>query len=195
VSALPPGFRYLEGWIPAAEAGALLPRLVDGIDWEQPRVRFGGRELPTPRLVAFYGPHDYSYSGIVHAARTLPAEVEALRGRLVAETGHPFNCVLMNLYRDGTDSVSWHSDDDYPHGGAPAVASVSLGATRRFRIAPKRGGGASVGVDLASGSLLLMEGRSQLDYRHALPKTATAAGVRVNLTFRCMATSNRGGAR
>lgn len=190
MSALPPGFRYVEGWIPAGEAEGLLRRLVDGVDWEQPRVRFGGRELPTPRLVAFYGPHAYAYSGIVHPARALPDEVEALRRRLVAETGHPFNCVLMNLYRDGSDSVSWHSDDDYPHGGAPAVGSVSLGATRRFRIAPRRGGGTSVGVDLAAGSLLLMEGRSQLDYRHALPKTAAAVGTRVNLTFRCMAAAN-----
>jgi alkylated DNA repair dioxygenase AlkB len=188
---LPAGFTLIAGWLEPAEAARLAVALVDAIAWEQPHVRIAGRELPTPRRVAFYGPFDYAYSGLVHEARALPPDVEALRRRLVEETGHPFNTVLMNLYRSGADSVSWHSDDDYPHGGAPAVASVSVGATRRFRIAPKRGRGASIGVDLPSGSLLLMEGRSQVDHRHALPKTAAPVGVRVNLTFRCMARSNR----
>jgi 2OG-Fe(II) oxygenase superfamily len=76
--------------------------------------------------VAFYGPFPYAYSGIIHAARSLPPVIEALRGRIEETAGQPFNTVLMNLYRSGSDSVSWHSDDDYPHGGHPAVASLSL---------------------------------------------------------------------
>jgi alkylated DNA repair dioxygenase AlkB len=187
---LPPGFRYLPGWLDPATAERLFATLAADTPWEQPRLRVAGREVATPRLVAFYGPHDYAYSGIVHAARPLPAAIDALRRRLVDETGHPFNTVLLNLYRGGADSVSWHSDDDYPHGGAPAVASVSLGATRRFRVAPKRGAAPSVAIDLTPGSLLLMEGRSQLDYRHAVPKTTAVVGARVNLTFRCMAATN-----
>lgn len=189
---LPPGFRLIEGWLAPDEAARLERHLTDATPWEQPRLRVAGLYVPTPRLVAFYGPHAYAYSGIVHPAAPLPPELAALRDRLIAETGHPFNTVLLNLYRSGADAVGWHSDDDYPHGGAPAVASVSLGATRRFRIAPRRGAGQRdpVGVELTSGSLLLMEGRSQLDFRHALPRTARPVAARVNLTFRCMAASN-----
>lgn len=187
---LPPGFRLIERWLAPDDATRLERLLGDTTPWEQPRVRVAGREVPTPRLVAFYGPHAYAYSGIVHPARPMPPEIAALRDRLIAETGHPFNTVLLNLYRTGADAVGWHSDDDYPHGGAPAVASLSLGATRRFRIAPKRGSSPPVAVELTAGSLLLMEGRSQIDHRHSLPRTARPVGARVNLTFRCMAASN-----
>ena len=113
-----------------------------------------------------------------------------LRDRIESVSGHPFNTVLMNLYRSGNDSVSWHSDDDYPHGGHPAVASLSLGETRRFRIAHKRRADERYAVDLTAGGLLLMTGTSQTDYRHALPKSPKALGVRVNMTFRHMAASN-----
>jgi alkylated DNA repair dioxygenase AlkB len=144
-----------------------------------------------PRRVAFFGPHDYAYSGLLHPARPLPPWLDDLRRRVEAAAGQPFNTVLANLYRTGADSVSWHSDDDYPHGGHPAVASLSLGATRRFRVAHRRERERRHALDLTAGGLLVMTGRSQLDWRHALPKSATAAGARVNLTFRYMAASNR----
>ncbi|HET9155358.1 MAG TPA: alpha-ketoglutarate-dependent dioxygenase AlkB, partial [Myxococcaceae bacterium] len=143
-----------------------------------------------PRRVADYGPFPYTYSGILHPARPLPAIIGTLRDRIQEVTARPFNTVLMNLYRSGSDSVSWHSDDDYPHGGHPAVASLSLGETRRFRIAHKRLPGERHAIDLTSGGLLLMDGSSQDEYRHALPKSAKAVGARVNLTFRHMAASN-----
>ena len=112
-----------------------------------------------PRRVAFYGPHAYAYSGHLHPARALTPLLEALRRRVEEASEHPLNTVLLNLYRDGNDSVSWHSDDDYPHGGHPAVASLSLGAARRFRIAEKRGTG-RYDLELTSGGLLVMEGRA-----------------------------------
>ena len=113
-----------------------------------------------------------------------------LRGRIESVSGHPFNTVLMNLYRSGSDSVSWHSDDDYPHGGHPAVASLSLGETRRFRINHRRRAQERHAIDLTAGGLLLMTGTSQTDYRHALPKSAKAQGRLINLTFRHMAAPN-----
>jgi alkylated DNA repair dioxygenase AlkB len=79
--------------------------------------------------------------------------------------------------------MGWHADDEPELGPEPLIASLNLGATRRFRIRP-RGGGPSVGVDLESGSLLLMSGRSQADYQHAVPKTRRPVGLRINLTFR-----------
>ena len=187
---LPGVFRWFPGWIGPDEAARLLDTLRVEIPWEDHTVSIVGRQVPVPRRVAYYGPFPYAYSGIVHPARVLPPVIAALRARIEDVTARPFNTVLMNLYRTGSDSVSWHSDDDYPHGGHPAVASLSLGDTRRFRIAHKRRAGERYAIDLTAGGLLLMDGSSQLDYRHALPKSAKAVGARINLTFRHMAAPN-----
>ena len=189
-AALPAVFRWLPGWIEPGEARRLLEILLVEIPWEGHAVTIAGRKVPVPRRVAYYGPFPYAYSGIVHPARVLPPVIAALRDRVEDVTTRPFNTVLMNLYRSGSDSVSWHSDDDYPHGGHPAVASLSLGETRRFRIAHKRRPGERYAIDLTAGGLLLMDGSSQLDYRHALPKSTKAVGARINLTFRHMAAPN-----
>src|SRR5262249_20236477 len=134
-AALPAVFRWLPDWIEPVEAGRLLETLLVEIPWEDHAVTIAGRKVPVPRRVAYFGPFSYTYSGIVHPARALPPVIATLRDRIQDVTARPFNTVLMNLYRSGIDSVSWHSDDDYPHGGHPAVASLSLGETRRFRIA------------------------------------------------------------
>ena len=190
MSGLPPDFRWIPGWMGAAEARALFDELLAQAPWEDPILRVVGRAIPMPRRVAFYGPHRYAYSGLLHEPRPLTPTLDEVRRRIEQAARHPFNTLLMNLYRSGADSVSWHSDDDYPHGGNPAVASLSLGATRRFRIAGKRDRDARHAVDLTSGGLLVMEGRSQEEYRHALPKTASPVGPRINLTFRYMAEPN-----
>jgi alkylated DNA repair dioxygenase AlkB len=187
---LPPEVRWLPGWLDQASAAAELAGLLAETPWEDPVLRMGGRSIAMPRRVACYGPFAYAYSGLVHAARPLTPRLDRLRRSIEATSGRRFNTVLVNLYRSGADSVSWHSDDDYPHGGEPAVASLSLGATRRFRLVPRRGSGPGHAIDLTSGGLLIMEGRTQEQYRHALPKTRTACGPRLNLTFRHMAGSN-----
>jgi alkylated DNA repair dioxygenase AlkB len=188
MTALPPDFRWLPGWLDGDAAAALFATALAGVAWEDPVLRVAGRALPMPRRVGFYGPFAYAYSGVVHPARALPGWLDELRVSVAGTAGQPFNTVLANLYRDGADSVSWHSDDDYAHGGHPAVASLSLGAARRFRISHRRRD-ARYTVELTSGGLLVMTGRSQEDYRHALPKCA-AAGPRINLTFRFMAATN-----
>jgi alkylated DNA repair dioxygenase AlkB len=189
-SELPSEFRWFPGWVDPVEAGRLFEFLLSGTPWEDPAVTVAGRQIPVPRRVAFYGPFPYAYSGILHPARPLPPVIGALRDRIQDVAGQPFNTVLMNLYRSGSDSVSWHSDDDYPHGGHPAVASLSLGEPRKFRIAHKRHAGERFSLDLTPGGLLIMGGTSQLDYRHALPKSTNAQCARINLTFRHMAASN-----
>jgi alkylated DNA repair dioxygenase AlkB len=96
-----------------------------------------------------------------------------------------FNSVLVNLYRDGRDSMGFHSDDEPELGENPEIASVSFGATRRFILAPKRKQrGARVQLELTHGSLLLMRGRCQHEFRHAIPKSANVEAPRINLTFR-----------
>ena len=190
IATLPAMFHWRPGWLEPAEAGRLLASLLAESPWEDHALTIAGREVRVPRRVAYYGPYPYTYSGILHPAHALPAAIAVLRDRIEAVSGQPFNTVLMNLYRSGSDSVSWHSDDDYPHGGHPAVASLSLGETRRFRISHRRHGQERHAVDLTAGGLLLMTGTSQSDYRHALPKSAKAHGPRINLTFRHMTAPN-----
>ncbi len=180
---LPPGFDYRAAYLDDPER--LFAELRDGLDWRQQAITLYGREVMQPRLIDWYAdpPVRYSYSGITLGPRAWPEILQGLRRRLEAEFGQRFNSVLCNLYRDGRDSMGWHADDEPELGPNPAIASLSLGAERRFRIRP-RSGGESVGIDLGSGSLLLMDGRSQHEYQHAVTKTRRAVGPRINLTFR-----------
>ncbi len=106
-----------------------------------------------------------------------------LRQRLERSLGARFNSVLANAYRDGQDSMGWHADDEPELGPRPLIASISLGATRRFLIR-ERGRSRSSGLDLETGSLLVMKGDCQSTYRHCVPKTRKPAGLRINLTYR-----------
>ena len=133
-----------------------------------------------------YGPVGYRYSGVVHPPRRLTPLLEAIRVRVEDLAGLPFNSVLANLYRDGRDSVGWHRDSDYAHGGQPDIASVSFGATRRFEVRDETGRARSA-VDLESGSVLLITGEAIARWWHRVPKTTRPVGPRVNLTFRHMA--------
>lgn len=182
---LPEGFEYLPGFLPADEADRLFERLLEEVDWRQQRVLLFGRRLPQPRLTAWCSDPGvcYRYSGLELQPGPWLRPLQGLRHQLGTRTGAAFNSVLLNLYRDGRDSMGWHADDEPELGEAPVIASVSLGAVRRLRVRP-RGGGPSRAVDLAPGSLLLMRGRSQADWQHAVPRTARQVGPRINLTFR-----------
>lgn len=177
---------WLRGWLPAAQADALLAQLLGGIDWEVHRIRLFGRELDSPRLSSWIGDPQarYRYSGVRFEPRPWPAPLAALRGRLAEATGAAFNSVLANRYRDGRDAMSWHSDDEPELGPAPLIASLSLGATRRFAFRHRQERTLRRTLELAHGDLLLMAGTTQALYQHALPRTARPVGERVNLTFR-----------
>jgi alkylated DNA repair dioxygenase AlkB len=181
---LPPGFEYRPGFLSPAERAALLAALLEETPWEDHELVIFGRRVPMPRRIAWYGPVDYSYSGVRHPARPLTPRLEAVRARLEAGAGLRFNAALVNLYRHGRDSMGWHSDDDYDCGDRPAIASVSLGATRRFRLRSRPDGARRAAVDLEDGSLLLMTGDSQRRWQHSLARTARPAGPRINLTWR-----------
>ncbi|MBD2766903.1 alpha-ketoglutarate-dependent dioxygenase AlkB [Hymenobacter sp. BT664] len=176
-------------FLSAAEADAFLAQLTAEVAWEQRSLRLFGREHPQPRLTAWYGDPAarYTYSGLAWEPRPWTPVLRHLRQRLAAAATTAFNSVLLNYYRDGRDSMGWHSDDEPELGPAPTIASLSLGATRRFRLRPRPGGGqnhAPFGLDLPSGSLLLMRGPTQQHWQHALPKSARPIGPRLNLTFR-----------
>ena len=182
---LPPGFTYRPATFDATASAHHLTGLVAELAWEEQQFTIFGRRTPMPRLIAMYGPVGYRYSGVVHPPQPLTARLEAIRAVVEAATGLPFNSVLANLYRDGRDSVGWHRDSDYAHDDRPAIASVSFGAVRHFKLRERTGPPAAA-VDLEPGSLLLMDAGAVARWWHRVPKTSRPIGPRVNLTFRHM---------
>jgi alkylated DNA repair dioxygenase AlkB len=144
-----------------------------------------GRRLPIPRLTAWHGQAGYVYSGIRMAPAPWTPPLLELKDIAEALAGQPFNSVLLNLYRHGRDSVSWHADNEPGLGRNPVIASISLGAERRFQLKHRRTG-ERLSVDLAHGSCLIMAGATQHHWLHQLPKIAQPVGPRINLTFRAM---------
>lgn len=181
----------LRDWIPPAEAPALFTRLKDELAWEQSTIWIAGMQRRIPRLNAWYGDPgaSYRYSGTWFEPKPWTASLAQLRDRVSGIGGCEFNSVLANLYRDGNDSVGWHSDDERELGINPSIASLSLGSERRFVLKHKRRKSISrLDLVLPSGSLLLMTGATQHHWLHQLPKTRLVVGPRINLTFRRVVT-------
>ena len=187
-----PDITYDPHWLSTAEADALFAALRHSIPWEIHRIKMFGREIDSPRLSCWIGDPgtDYKYSGVKFAPHPWHAVLLPIRERLVRELSVPFNSVLANLYRDGKDSMGWHSDDEPELGPEPVIASVSLGAGRRFVFKRKRDG-LKRELVLRHGSLLVMQRDTQREWRHALPRTDKATNERMNLTFRQITRSAR----
>lgn len=172
------------------EAQTTCRAIIEHTPWEDHIMRIQGKEVPVPRRTAWYNDdaRAYRYSGLKHEGRSWTPLLQGLRERVEAATGVRYNSVLVNLYRDGRDSVGWHADDEPELGDAPTIASLSLGSERMFRWKPQSGGLAARcpagGMRLPSGSLLVMAGTTQRRWLHMLAKTARPVGPRVNLTFR-----------
>lgn len=183
---LPGAEVYLDpAWMPQNEADALLAALLREVAWETHRIRIFGRQVDSPRLSSWIGDPQarYRYSGTLFEPRPWPAVLGPVRARLQEALGVGFDSVLANRYRDGYDGMGWHRDDEPELGPAPVIASLSLGATRRFAL-KSLDGEHRLTLELPHGSLLVMRGETQRRYRHALPKTTRRVGERVNLTFR-----------
>ncbi|WP_368313719.1 alpha-ketoglutarate-dependent dioxygenase AlkB [Luteibacter sp. CQ10] len=172
-------------WLGREEADALFEVLHAEIPWEVHRLRMFGRWVDAPRLNAWLGDPgaSYRYSGNTFEPHAWTPTLLALRDRVEEACGTRFNSVLANLYRDGSDRMGWHSDDERELGPEPVIASVSPGAVRTFRFRAKAGG-EPVGIELMHGSLLRMGEGTQRLYRHELPVRKRVAGARINLTFR-----------
>ncbi len=179
-----PDIQFIPHFLDIEKAHLCLLKLLEDVPWKQEKIRMFGEWKDMPRLTAWMGEKEavYQYSGLVNNPLPWHPEVLALRDLVSKETGSTYNSVLLNYYRDGKDSMGWHSDDEKELGKTPVIASLSLGATRRMRFRPK-GGGKNLAIDLSGGSLLVMKGLTQAEWQHALPKTV-ASGLRINLTFR-----------
>nr|XP_042907467.1 uncharacterized protein LOC107437569 [Parasteatoda tepidariorum] len=184
-------------FIPEAEADNMMTLLKDSTAWYDKNIIIHGQEVPQPRLVAWYGPFPYAYSGAVLEAREMPPAIVEIKKRVeryleAHQLCVDLNSVLLNLYRDGKDSVAWHSDDELTMGVSPTIASVSLGETRKFQMKIKQNVRERVEnlvseeyfVHLTSGSLIIMDGSMQKDWKHQVPKEYHDRAPRINLTFR-----------
>ena len=180
--------RLVERLFSATENERWFAALRDGTRWWQEQIRVFGRQRRQPRLTAWHGDPGaaYSYSGIRLDPEPWTQDLLGVKVRIEAISGVRFNSVLLNYYRDGQDSMGWHSDDEPELGENPLIGSVSLGAARRFRMRHKADPEVQMAWNLPGGSYLEMGGTLQRHWRHCIPKVASKTGVgpRINLTFR-----------
>lgn len=179
---------YLPGFF-GSDADRLLAEVQATTAWRQDTFRIYGKEMPIPRLNAWYGEPGcvYTYSKIELDPLPWTGPLVEIKERIEPTAGGEFNSVLVNLYRDGADSVAWHSDDEPELGTRPVIASVSLGASRSFHLRHKELPDVRHRMRLEHGSLLVMRGTTQRHWQHQVPKTKASVGPRINLTYRLIA--------
>ena len=169
------------------EQSLLMNALQEEIPWKQEHIKLFGKTHPTPRLTAWHGDTHcvYKYSGVVNQPFPWTPSLITIKTRIESlSNGATFNCVLLNFYRDGSDKMGWHSDDEKELGPNPSIASVSFGATRRFDFKHKTEANNKFSIHLESGSLLLMQGDMQHHWLHQIPAQKRIQEPRINLTFR-----------
>lgn len=168
-----------------SEAENLFHALHNGLAWRQEEITLFGKKVMQPRLTALYGENAYTYSGREMNPLPWTPELLYIKEKIEKYAGGSFNAVLCNLYRDGTDSMGWHSDDEKELGRNPVIASVSFGAGRKFRLRHKTDKSVPVQtLFLQPGSLLIMRGTTQHFWKHEVPKEPKITEPRINLTFR-----------
>ena len=183
---------FIKNFLKKEVAADYFEKLQQNIDWSQGEIKLFGKTHQEPRLTAWYGDEgkSYRYSGKNNVPLAWNPTLLTLKNTLEA---YPpvsdaflggFNSVLLNFYRNGQDSMGWHSDDEPELGKNPVIASLNLGATRRFLVRSKTDKSARLGIDLSHGSLLVMAGAMQHHWQHAIPKTTKTVLPRINLTFR-----------
>ena len=161
--------------------------LLNHIPWRTPSLSIAGNKNPLPRLQCWMAVEGrtYSYSGLKLSPQPWYPDVLSIKARLTQLCDHSSNSVLLDLYRDGSDSVSWHADDEIELGTNPIVASVSLGAERPLEFKPKLNSKAhKKRIVLGNGSILIMGKNLQNNWLHQLPKLSGYVAPRISLTFR-----------
>lgn len=170
-----------------AESDFYLQKLKENIDWKQESMNMYGKQVNFPRLTAWYGDNDkpYSFSGITLKPKPWNTELNEIKQKIEPLSHVYFNSVLLNQYRSGNDSISWHTDAEKELGLNPVIASVNFGATRKFQLRHIHTKD-KLEIELTHGSLLIMQGELQHYWQHQVPKTSKIVGERINLTFRAI---------
>ncbi|XP_051916477.1 alpha-ketoglutarate-dependent dioxygenase alkB homolog 3 [Hippocampus zosterae] len=189
--------RLVPSFLPADKADWIFSKLLAELPWSQKTNVRQGEAYAEPRLTCWFGELPYTYARSTMAANTKWHPLLLNLRRAVSEAsgvggGERFNSLLCNLYRDGHDSIGWHSDDEASLGPQPVIASLSLGDSRVFSLRkkprPEENGDYTyaerIKVPLGHGALLLMEGATQDDWQHQVAKEYHDRGPRINLTFR-----------
>lgn len=182
---LPACFEYIANCIQADKASMLYSQLMHTVNWQQPELLIFDKLHKIPRKQCFMGDAglSYQYSKQTFFAQPWHNNVLQLANLLSKKLNTPFNVALLNYYRDGDDRMGWHADDEPELGNMPVIASVSLGATRKFKIR-KNDTKKVIDIHLAHGSCLVMSDESQRDYQHSLPIQKKVKQGRINITFR-----------
>ena len=179
--------QYVANAFTAREADRLFQSLLDAIPWRTATLTIAGQKRPLPRLQCWMADQgrSYSYSGLKLSPHPWNPDVLRIKARLEQLCEHSFNSVLLNYYRGGSDSVSWHADDETELGPNPIVASVSLGAQRTLEFKPKFNlMTPKKQIVLGSGSILIMGKTIQNNWLHQIPKISGTIDPRISLTFR-----------
>ena len=176
---------YLPNFFTKSESDKYFQVLKDNILWKQESMNMYGKQVMFPRLTAWYGDNDkpYSFSGITLKPHSWSKELLEIKNKIEPISNTHFNSVLLNQYRNGNDSISWHKKKKKELGLNPIIGSVNFGATRKFQlrhIKTKE----KIEIELTHGSLLIMQGELQHFWQHQVPKTAQKVNERINLTFR-----------
>jgi alkylated DNA repair dioxygenase AlkB len=176
---------YADVFLDKLQADALFEDFISSLPFQQGKIKLFGKTHSIPRLEAFFASEKriYSYSGVDLQTHDLTKELLVLKGKIEKICGEKFNCVLVNLYRNGQDSNGWHADDELALGKNPIIASLSLGATRRFDLKHNLTN-EKINYNLTHGSLLVMKGAIQHYWKHQIAKTKKVNDPRINLTFR-----------
>jgi len=177
---------YHNAFYDKAESDRIFKTLLETIEWKQDKIMMYGKELPLPRLSAWYGDNNkpYTYSGITLNPLPWTDELLQIKEKIETEAKVKFSSVLLNRYRDGQDYVGWHTDAEKELGKNPVIGSVNFGATRKFQLRRIDDHKVKYELELKHGTLLLMRGETQHYWQHQVPKTSANIGERLNLTFR-----------
>ncbi len=153
--------------------------------WKPDKIIIYGKENITKRKYVYFGDNkfDYKYSGVSHTSLAYSPVIKKLKSKIEKIVNQNFNSVLLNLYYDGSQGMGWHSDDESTLGSQPMIASLSLGATRRFDLKHKQTK-ETKHINLESGQLIVMSQKSQSHWKHQIPKQLKIKEPRINLTFR-----------
>ena len=177
---------YFPKFLNEASADNYFEHLLNTVNWRQDSIRVFGKVYEQPRLTALYGNNGkaYSYSNITMQPLPFDRSLEILKADIERVAQTEFTTCLLNLYRDGSDSNGWHSDDEKELGKNPVIASISLGQDRPFKLRHRYDKEQKHKLLLEHGSLLLMKGTTQHYWHHQIPKSKKPMEPRINLTFR-----------
>lgn len=178
-------YLFVPNFFDIVESNRHFNTLLNSIEWKQESMLMYGKNIPFPRLTAWYGDNDmpYSFSGITLSPIYWNDTLLEVKHKIEPIAKTIFNSVLLNRYRNGSDSISWHTDAEKELGINPIIASVNFGATRKFQLRHKSTK-EKIELELTHGSLLIMGGELQHYWQHQVPKTKKVTKERINLTFR-----------